>query len=137
MSSGRYRYYRLNPKEKEVVKGTVKEILKGGGMELTIIFGNFVEMESFRDVDVAVYADSRELDLNAVIKLSVELEERLHIPVGVVPLNEGSPSFRHYILTGGEVVLEKRPGLCEALLMRTLNANARRASSLGERGDLI
>ena len=30
-------------------------------MELAIIFGSFVELESFRDVDVAVYAGSREL----------------------------------------------------------------------------
>ena len=59
--------------------------------------------------------------MDAVIKLSVELEERLRIPVDVVPLNVVSPSFRHYILTRGEVVLEKRPGLYEALLMRTLD----------------
>ena len=121
MSSERYRYYRLDLREKEAVKETVREVLEEGGVELAIIFGSFVEMEYFRDVDVAVYAGSRELDLDAVIKLSVELEERLRIPVDVIPLNVVSPSFRHYILTRGEVVLEKRPGLYEALLMRTLD----------------
>ena len=121
MSSERYRYYRFDLKEKEAVKEAVREVLEEGGVELAIIFGSFVEMESFRDVDVAVYAGSRELDLDAVIKLSVKLEERLRIPVDVIPLNVVSPSFRHYILTRGEVVLEKRPSLYEALLMRTLD----------------
>jgi len=91
------------------------------GAELAIVFGSLVELESFRDVDVAVYASSRELDLDAVIKLSVELEERLHIPVDVVPLDAISPSFRHYILARGKVVLEKKSGLYEALLMQTLD----------------
>ncbi|MEM2622891.1 MAG: nucleotidyltransferase domain-containing protein [Candidatus Nezhaarchaeales archaeon] len=116
MLSERYRYYRLDPKGKEVVKKVLEE-----GVELAIIFGSFVELESFRDVDLAVYAGSRDLDLDAVIKLSVKLEERLRIPVDVVPLDEVSPSFRHYILTKGEVLLEKRPELYEAQLMRTLD----------------
>ncbi|MEM1744126.1 MAG: nucleotidyltransferase domain-containing protein [Candidatus Nezhaarchaeales archaeon] len=121
MSSERYRYYRLDPREKGAVRGAVREVLEEGGVELAIIFGGFVEMESFRDVDVAVYAGSRELDLDAVIKLSVKLEERLGIPVDVVPLNLVSPSFRHYILTKGKVVLEKRSGFYEELLLRTLD----------------
>ena len=116
MLSERYRYYRLDPKGKEVVKKVLEE-----GVELAIIFGSFVELESFRDVDLAVYAGSSDLDLDAVIKLSVKLEERLRIPVDVVPLDEVSPSFRHYILTKGEVLLEKRPELYEAQLMRTLD----------------
>ncbi|MEM1830759.1 MAG: hypothetical protein QXJ97_04415 [Desulfurococcaceae archaeon] len=33
----------------------------------------------------------------------------------------GIPSFRHYVLTRGEVLLEKRSGLYEAPIMRTLN----------------
>ncbi|MEM2795373.1 MAG: nucleotidyltransferase domain-containing protein [Thermofilaceae archaeon] len=121
MPSEHYRYYRLDPKEKEAVKKAVRKVLEEGDVELAIIFGSFVELESFRDVDVAVYAGSRELDLDAVIKLSVELEERLRIPVDVVPLDAISPSFRHYILARGKVVLEKRSGLYEALLMQTLD----------------
>ncbi|MEM2617368.1 MAG: nucleotidyltransferase domain-containing protein [Thermofilaceae archaeon] len=121
MPSERYRYYRLDPKEKEAVKKAVREVLEEGDVGLAIIFGSFVELESFRDVDVAVYVGSRRLDLDAVIKLSVELEGRLRIPVDVIPLNVVSPNFRHYILTRGEVVLEKRSGLYEALLMRTLD----------------
>ncbi|MEM3941918.1 MAG: nucleotidyltransferase domain-containing protein [Desulfurococcaceae archaeon] len=120
MPCDRYRYYRLDLKEKEAVKGTVREILEES-VELAIIFGSFVEMGAFRDVDGYVHVSSRELDLDAVIKLSVELEERLRIPVDVISLNVVSPSFRYYILTRGEVVLEKRSGLYEALLMRTLD----------------
>lgn len=41
------------------MKEAVREVLEEGGVELAIIFGSFVELESFRDVDVAVYAGSR------------------------------------------------------------------------------
>lgn len=117
----RYRYYRFSPEEKEAVKKVIREVLEGRGVELAVVFGSFVELESFRDIDLAVYASTCRLDLNTLIKLAVELEERLRIPVDVVPLDEVSPRFRHHILIKGEVVLEETLGLYEALLMRTLD----------------
>ncbi|MEM0376853.1 MAG: nucleotidyltransferase domain-containing protein [Thermofilum sp.] len=120
MSGDRYRYYRLSPEEKRALKEAIRSTLEGRGVELAIIFGSFTELESFRDVDVAVYARDS-LDLDDAIKLAAELEERTRTPVDVVPLEKASPKLRHHILTKGEVLLEKQPGLYEALLMQTLD----------------
>ncbi|MEM4640232.1 MAG: nucleotidyltransferase domain-containing protein [Thermofilum sp.] len=120
MPCDRYRYYRLSPEERRTLKEAIRSTLEGRGVELAIIFGSFIELESFRDVDVAVYARGG-LDLNDAIELAAELEERTRTPVDVVPLEKAPPRFRHHILTKGEVLLEKQPGLYEALLMLTLD----------------
>ncbi|MEM4444584.1 MAG: hypothetical protein QXJ21_04360 [Thermofilum sp.] len=120
VSGDRYRYYRLSPEEKRALKEAIRSTLEGRGVELAVIFGSFTELESFRDVDVAVYARSS-LDLDDAIKLAAELEERTRTPVDVVPLEKASPKLRHHILTKGEVLLEKQPGLYEALLLQTLD----------------
>lgn len=74
MSNERYKYYRLSPEEREGIKKTITQVLKEEGIELAIIPGSFIELKSFRNVDVAVYASSRKLDFDAVIKPAVKLE---------------------------------------------------------------
>jgi len=59
VSGDRYRYYRLSPEEKRALKEVIRSVLEKRGVELAIIFGSFTELESFRDVDVAVYASWR------------------------------------------------------------------------------
>ncbi|HDD26770.1 MAG TPA: hypothetical protein ENF75_06790 [Acidilobales archaeon] len=49
------------------------------------------------------------------------LEEMIKIPIDVVPIDEVSARFRRYILTKGKVILEKYPGMYEALLIMTLD----------------
>lgn len=98
----------------------LRELLeREGGVLLAVVFGSFVELESFRDIDVAVYSESESLDHMA--RLSAELELKLGVPVDLVPLRELEPRFRWKVLTKGVIVVEKRPGLYEALLSMTLD----------------
>lgn len=86
---------------------------------LAIVFGSFIELNEFRDIDLAVYIldrSPRRLD-----SLWAKIEGVLKIPIDLVPISEISPSFRLRILTKGKIVLEKRPGLYEALLINTLD----------------
>ncbi len=117
--SERYRYYRLTVEEKRRVIDGIVEVLRAYHVELAVIFGSFVELDSFRDIDVAVYKPG--LDVDDVIRLSIELEERLGMPVDVVPLGEVDPEARIRILTRGLVVLEGRAGVYEYLLLRSLD----------------
>lgn len=121
MSSSGFKYYRLSREEKRTLKEVIREILENMDVELAIVFGSFVELDSFRDVDIAVYSARCKLDPGIVAEIASRLEERIRIPVDVVPIGEVSAEFRHYILTRGEVILEKNPGLYEALLMQTLD----------------
>ncbi len=110
-----YRYFRMNEHEKESVLNRVRELLmREDKVLLAIVFGSFVELESFRDIDIAVY--SLDTSLDYIAKLSAELELELGIPVDIVPITELDPYFKLSILTKGRVILEKVPDLYEALL---------------------
>lgn len=109
------KYYSLSAEEKRKVIGLIREVLsKEEQVLLAIIFGSFVELSSFRDMDIAVY--SLNTTLNYLTELAVKIEEKLKIPVDVVPINNLPSKFKHYVLIKGLVILEKNPGLYEALL---------------------
>lgn len=113
----KYRYFRG---DKARILSRLRESLRREeGVLLAVAFGSFVELESFRDVDVAVYSEDESLDY--IAKLSAELELELGVPVDVVPLRELEPKFRWRVLTRGLVVVEKRAGLYEALLNMTID----------------
>ncbi len=119
MFSERYEYYRLSDQEKEAVIGRIVEVLRNENIPLALVFGSFVELNSFRDIDLAVYL--RDADLDYLFRLADRLEDVVGYPVNVVPLSEISPKFRYYILTKGLVIWEEYSGLYEALLMQTLD----------------
>jgi len=115
--SSAYRYFEGNKEEVlrklRFVLNSEEEVL------LAIVFGSFVELNSYRDVDVAIYAKSK--DLEYVAKLSAKLELELGVPVDVVPLDEISSKFRYNVLVNGIIVVEKISGIYEALLNQTLD----------------
>ena len=115
--SSAYRYFERNKEEVlkklRLILNSEEEVL------LAIVFGSFVELNSYRDVDVAIYAKSK--DLEYVAKLSARLELELGIPVDVVPLDEISSKFRYSVLVNGIIVVEKISGIYEALLNQTLD----------------
>jgi len=78
-----------------------------------------IELKTFRDIDLAIYTLNK--SLNYITELSLMLEEMIKIPIDVVPIDEVSARFRRYILTKGKVILEKYPGMYEALLIMTLD----------------
>ena len=115
-----FKYYSMSQEEKERVINIIRdELRKYEDVLLAILFGSFIELNKFRDVDIAIYA--LRTDLNYLFMIIAKLEEVLKIPVDVVPLTEVSSRFRYYILTRGRVVLEKVPGVYEALLILTLD----------------
>jgi len=119
MLNEKFRYYRVSMEEKEAIINRTKSVLEGEDVLLAILFGSFIELDSFKDIDIAVYA--RDMKLNSIFKLANKLEEELGYPVDVVPLSTISSKFRYHILIKGLIILEREPGLYEALLMQTLD----------------
>jgi len=110
-----FKYYSLSGKEKNKVINLIKEVLsKEKHVLLAIIFGSFIELSSFRDIDIAVY--SLNTTLNYLVELAVKIEEKVKLPIDIVPINELPTKFKQYILTKGLVIFERTPGLYEALL---------------------
>ena len=122
MSDEAYRYYKISPGERRILIEKIRYILEREKIDLAIAFGSFVELKSFRDIDIAIYG--KNVELRDLLRISAELENELKIPVDVVPLSMLPPRFRHHILVKGEVIIDRRTGLYEALLMQTLDEAA-------------
>ena len=121
MPMKRIKYYRLSKREREAITARIKAILEEEeDVLLALLFGSFIELYSFRDIDIAVYTKGSE-DLHKLFRLANKLEEEIGYPVDLVPLNAIPPAFRHCILTKGALLVEKEPGLYEALLLQTVD----------------
>ncbi len=115
-----FKYYTMSDEVKNKIVSTIREVLnKENNILLAILFGSFIELKTFRDIDLAIYTLNK--SLNYITELSLMLEEMIKIPIDVVPIDEVSARFRRYILTKGKVILEKYPGMYEALLIMTLD----------------
>lgn len=119
MLNDKLKYYVLSSEEKNTLLEKLKNILYGLSVELAVVFGSFVELDSFRDIDIAVYR--RDTCLEDILKLGTMVEEALGYPVDIIPLDIISPRFRLHILTKGIVILEETSGLYEYLLKRSLD----------------
>ena len=115
----KYVYHTMSSSERALVMNKIREMLQKESIRLAIIFGSFIELNSFRDIDIAVYFRD-EVSMDEMIKLANKLEEALGIPVDIVPLDEVEPRFRLNILRKGVVIIEE-PGVYEAILMQTLD----------------
>ena len=102
----KFKYYKIDEYNRrkiiEEIKGTLE---KDDRVTLAIIFGSFIELNSFRDIDIAVYGPK--IDLEDIIEISVKLEEKLKLPVDVVPMDKIALTLRYHILSRGQVILEK------------------------------
>ncbi|MCL7401971.1 MAG: nucleotidyltransferase domain-containing protein [Thaumarchaeota archaeon] len=119
MLNDKLKYYVLSSEEKNTLLEKLKNILHGLSVKLAVVFGSFVELDSFRDIDIAVYR--RDTCLEDILKLGTMVEEALGYPVDIIPLDIISPRFRLHILTKGIVILEETSGLYEYLLKRSLD----------------
>jgi hypothetical protein len=117
--SGDYVYHSVSREERELFISRIKDILREYGVSLGILFGSFVELNEYRDIDVAVYG--RGLGLDKLLSLGTRLEMILGIPVDVVSLIDVDPEFRLSIMERGLVILEDADGLYEALINETLD----------------
>ena len=107
-----YKYFRGGKKEK--LEKLREALMREDKILLAIAFGSFVEMESYRDIDIAVY--SLDDSLRYLAELSMKLEEKIGVPIDIVPITELDPKFQLKILTKGMIIIEKQPGLYEALI---------------------
>jgi predicted nucleotidyltransferase len=119
MLNDKLKYYVLSSEEKNTLLEKLKNILHSLSVELAVVFGSFVELDSFRDIDIAVYR--RDTSLEDILKLGTMVEEALGYPVDIIPLDIISPRFRLHILTKGIVILEETSGLYEYFLKRSLD----------------
>ncbi|KXG78360.1 hypothetical protein AN618_04260 [Fervidicola ferrireducens] len=98
------RVYKIDETEKEgIIKFITEELKKIEGIRFAILHGSFLSDLPFHDIDVAVFYNenlSEEKQDELDIKLSVELTNKLSIPVDLHGLNRSSITFCYEVVKG-------------------------------------
>lgn len=112
--------YKIDDNQKPEIINKIKSCLEPlDNVLFAVIFGSFLEYTYVHDIDIAIYF--RYWDLDELLKISSIIEDRIEIPIDIIPLNELSPTFKYKILTKGRIIIEKIPGLYEHFIMNTLD----------------
>jgi len=118
----RFRFFRLSPREKEVLIEKLRgELGKRREVVLVVVFGSFLKDYPFRDIDVAIYAAPLEDSLDYKLRLEEELEEVISYPIDVVVLNDAPPWFMKKVLEEGRPIVVKQPLLLEKLYLKAID----------------
>jgi len=103
-----FKYRKLTAEEKErLLNGLRKELESVDGVVFAYVHGGFIEMEVFRDVDVAVWIENLEDAFSYEVDLSAKLEANFKTPIDLHVLNQAPQSFKHHAFTRGKLLFSK------------------------------
>jgi len=117
------KYPRLSAKEtknvmkKSNIKNRIKQVLKERAEVLfAYIHGSILYSDNPKDIDVAVFLNPKEYNklayegeqtIGFAIPLEIEIEMHLNQKVDLQILNKAPLSFRHNVITHGDVIIDK------------------------------
>ena len=103
-----FKYYRVKDEERnKLLERLRQEFLKQEDILFAYVHGSFIEVESFKDLDVAVWVNDPERSFEYSVNLSVKLELKLRVPIDVHVLNEAPLPFKHYVFTRGVLLFSR------------------------------
>lgn len=107
-----FRFFQMKPEERlklrERLKGFLAEI---DSVVFAYVHGGFVELKSFRDVDIAVWVEDPDDAFSYVVELSAKLGAELGVPTDIHVLNEAPLPFRYHVYTRGKLLVSRDEGL--------------------------
>lgn len=116
-----FRTFHMKREEKERLVNRLKGLLEGvEGIVFAYAHGGFVELDTFRDVDVALWVKDSEEAFNYAVDLSAKLEAEVGVPVDIHVLNDAPLSFRRHVFTKGVLLLSFDEGFRLRMLDETL-----------------
>lgn len=71
------------------------------------VHGSFMEMSSFRDVDVAVWIRRPSEAFRYAVDLSAEVSVEVGVPIDIQVLNEAPLPFKHHVFTRGRLLFSR------------------------------
>ncbi len=102
------KYWTLTEEEKHNLLEKIKSLLeKDDEIVFAIVHGSFIERDSFRDVDIAIWIKNPEKALQYTINLPCKIEEETKVTIDVQVLNEAPLPFKHHVLTSGRTLFSK------------------------------
>jgi len=93
------RYFEVGEDERRAIIGRVASVLRGLGISLGIIFGSFVELDHFRDIDVAVYGRG----IGQWIQKAYESAQAGATIVMLIPSRTDTRWWHDYVMKASEI----------------------------------
>lgn len=116
-----FRTFHMEGEEREGLLRGLRRLLEGvEGIVFAYAHGSFVELDTFRDVDVALWVKDPEDAFSYAVDLSAKLEAEVGVPVDVHVLNDAPLSFKCHVFTKGELLLSIDDGFRLRMLDETL-----------------
>ena len=116
-----FRTFHMESEERKRLIRGIKRLLEGvGGIVFAYAHGGFVELDEFRDVDIALWVKDPEEAFSYAVDLSARLEVEAGVPVDVHVLNDAPLSFKCHVFTKGELLLSIDDGFRLRILDETL-----------------
>jgi len=116
-----FRTFHMEREDKRNLLRRLKGLLEGvEGIVFAYVHGGFVELDTFRDIDVALWVKDPEDAFNYAVEVSAKLEAELGVPVDIHVLNDAPLPFRRHVFTKGELLLSVDDGFRLRMLDETL-----------------
>lgn len=117
----RLKYWTLDGEEKQKVLEKIKMVLeKDDEVVFAIVHGSFIERDSFRDIDIAVWIKNSEKAIQYTVSLPNKIEAETKFPIDIQVLNEAPLPFKHHVLTEGKTLFSKDEKLRTELANETI-----------------
>jgi len=101
-----FRALHVEDEKKEELSCGLKRLLGDvKGIIFAYVHGGFVELKSFRDLDVAIWIEDPENAFDYTVNLSAKLEAELRIPVDIHGLNNAPLPFKRHVFVEGMLLL--------------------------------
>jgi len=108
----RFRYRRLSAEQKLRLLERLTERLEGvRELLFAYVHGSFMERDSVRDLDVAIWIGDPDRAFYYTVDFSAELEVEMRFPLDVQVLNQAPLPFRHYVFTRGRLLFSRDENL--------------------------
>jgi predicted nucleotidyltransferase len=116
-----FRTFHMESEERERLLRGIKRLLEGvEGIVFAYAHGSFVELDAFRDVDIALWVKDPEDAFNYAVHLSAKLEAEVGVPMDIHVLNDAPLPFKRHVFTKGELLLSVDEGFRLMMLDETL-----------------
>jgi hypothetical protein len=120
-------HHRLPAKDKAELLDSLKKVLdRDNKIMFAYIHGSFVERDSFRDLDVAIWINDRNKAFHYTVDFSAKIGLEIGISVDIQVLNEAPLPFKYNVFTRGVLLLSKD----EALRLKVVDETTRQYMDL-------
>ena len=109
MKNGKIIHYKLGSEERErLVERLTGNLINKDGIVFAYIYGSFLDSRSFRDIDIAIFVDEREVKDFYLFEIDIaeRLNQELNVdfPIDVRIINQSPITFKYNIIKGQLIV---------------------------------